>query len=290
MVHAITLRWMLGAVVVETLPVAVALVFGVSQIQAMVPSATMVAAFRDAPAPTAAGVRLLLAGLAALTGGRALREASGPVLPWLRTLPLADGRLALALAPGALLATLPFASFAFLRSPGAGLGTWVASAAAALLVAQGRWGHAGLTWAGASLGPVAFPAVALGLPLLGRSLRDARPGARRPRTARLGRGPVGALLARDLLGVVRLDGWSWVGWLAAAALFAAWLPGQLARSWDPASQAAGTVILVGALGPLPAWILGRAAVALGPALLHRTLPATPAQRLAALLALALLPL
>jgi hypothetical protein len=262
---------------------ALLVVFAVSQITAMVPGAFLLERAAELPEGQRAALRVGLAALAAATALEPLREARDKVLPWLCTLPVSERQLAAALLPGGLAATAPLAILAFVLGPWAGASTWICAALGGWLLAVGRPGLAAVPVVAAALGPVGAVGLGVSAGWLGRGLRNRRTTARRPRTASMGRGPVTALMMRDVLGVIRVDGRGLLVGLVASTLLAGFVQHALRASWSAEQQTTGALILLGFGGWAPSALLGRCAEISGPAFLDRTLPGSRLQRTLALL-------
>lgn len=278
-------------VLARSMPIALAMLFFVSQYTAMVPGRWVLEQAALLTFGERAAVRVAITLFAALTGAGILRATSGSVLPWLRTLPVEPAPLAVSLLPSALLATLPVSCLALIVGPAGGVSvivgsallasawvgrSWVLSLALVLLTAFGGWGL-------------------LVMPLLladvGRAWRSAaRVGSRRVVVAWPAAGPVGSLVWRDLLGLFRGPArWSPVSW-GVATLGSVAVGLAVAKHWGPGQRTSAALILLGVLGSLPAAHLAACATAGGRSFLDRRLPVSPATRLAALVVLTSLPL
>lgn len=278
-------RWLLPRVLADVFPLALAVLFGLSQVTAMVPGPVLVEQAAELSWTTRALLRILLAAVAFFGAREALAHARERALPWTTTLPVADRTLLATFLPSAIVAVLPVGLLAFVLGPGSGLAVVFAATGAALAVRAERpfW----ILSAAIGAGPFAIVLLAS---RLGRGLRQQRGNGRPTRSTSMGWGPRTALVARDLLAVGRTDGWS--GLLGGLLLvpFAYAVQSALQKSWSPAQQTSGALILLGFLAPLGFGLVGRSAAVLGRLFLERSLPVRPSVRVQALVVLGALPL
>ncbi|MCB9678673.1 MAG: hypothetical protein H6737_26460 [Alphaproteobacteria bacterium] len=289
-------RALVPTAISRTMPGALALLFAISQVSAMVDFPGVAVQVQAAPI----GARAVLAGALALLGGlgsigtyRVLLYGPRAGFAW--RMPVGDAALAGAFGTALLIPAVPTGVCALLLGPIPALAVMLLAAmVGAAGAARSPWALVFAGLAATATGPWAVLSALAGVALLGplgRALRDGRPlGQPAVRTAWLRRGPVLALVQRDVLGLWR----TWPATVAGLAVVPgvlAWLvQGALHRTWPPSAISTGSVLIVGAFGLLPAATLGAVAKVERGAQLARGLPVSPGERVMALLGTALLPL
>ncbi len=306
----VLLRTWLPDTAARTMPGLVALAFAISQLDAVVDWPATLERAQTASLAVRSGAVAGLTTIGAVSAGPILRPVLyGPGSAYVWRLPLSDARLAgVALVP-AWIAVLPVTIVGALLGPIPALSIGLCTALIALgVLARTPWALVPLGLAALCTGPWAvLPAIgSLAvlpgiLPGIGRALRRARP--LRPARASFAWGlpdlvrrharpfvPVLALVQNDVRGLLRTHGVRPMAMAGALFLVSGFIQHALHRSFDAPSIETGGRLLLAASGMGCGILLGELARIHGVRQLDRRHPVSSAERVAALLITAFLPL
>lgn len=271
-------------------PLALALLFVVSQLSAVVDFAALASELQAQPwwiRSAARGLCLIAATSGALPAVRALETSVGP---WLRTLPLTDRQVGTLWMGLAGLAALPLGIGAALDGPASAASVVLGAGATALIVRARRWRGVPVAILVGSL-PAWLCAVAgvAALPWIGGIAKEA-PLSTGPAGFAWFRGPLQALWMRDALVLWRTERSPLVTTTLLSTVVMGFVLSQVHRHWEPAVVDASALLGLAIFGSSPAWAASRLAEHSHSSLWDRSIPVDPRQRAVVLVVLVSTPL